>query len=71
MKMNNLLGGLFLITRGNLSWGVAEITLAGIGGMVVGVDGGFASSEANIRFFSHSLELAEDDETGADGGTCQ
>lgn len=46
-----------LISLGSLSWGVADITEAGIGGIVVGVDGCFAKSEANILFFSQSLLL--------------
>lgn len=46
-----------LMSLGSLSWGVADITDAGMGGIVVGVDGCFANSEASILFFSHSLLL--------------
>lgn len=41
-------------TRGNLSWGVADITEAGMGGIVAGWVGCFASRDASIRFFSQS-----------------
>ena len=46
---------------GNLSWGVADITEVGMGGIGVVLDGCLASSEANILFFSHSLLLPEEE----------
>ena len=54
-------------TTRSLSWGVAEITEAGIGGIEAGVVGRLANNDASIWFFSQSLDLPEAADVGTEG----